>query len=1359
MASPVTYESLQEDSDFLSNAYWYLKDVGETVSQDPKDILDTFMEKRRAFDANIASTYSQGSTIADASADTQRFYKKALDKLDKMPSFWSKGGAPTGKALWDYGVYGITDPTNLLSVVAGAFTLGTGTAAAFSAKEAAKQGFRQVMLAKLKASVSKPVLKALALEGTIAGTGGATQSILSQDVDMEIGRKDPNKGYDYSQIALQGLLEGTLSPVAGALINIGSTGLIKGIPSLIKEIPHSEKVTPGPDWSSQWGVNWIKRNFLPTSAQDAQVDRIVNIKKGEFRPEVERMEIVTNEIGTRVSQIAARLKSEGSSNPERDINTIVNNAIEGNPNALKQLKEYDPKITDLLNEYRKTVEFLQARQLETPYSSNYLDELYKRQPTYNRDVYEKFSKKREPFDKWIVKQENKNVRAEYKKYITDIVGDAELKVTDKNAESLLKAGFIDNNRKILPRFLNKNGTTNHTEIDNHLDLMLREAYKPILDKKLKYGTIRRREEIAPIIRHIYGQNFNAAFRAMVTINALNDNIVDLRMAGTLQDNLLNRTRKIREELIAKNKREGLTDVEAQIRADQEIGGQKLGVIARSKEEAEALNKRPDGTTVEMVPLITHPNMYARQNREPIYNEFGDRVDRFEYDPLNPDSPISIPGRLRDPTLGGDVEIANPQYKIKIGDQRIIGKDLKEYKDINPEQLYIPKDMALKIKEMLNQDRLVLPQSGNAGPTTKLMGEAINIFSMAQGYFKKGLTVYSPVAHVRNALGMGGYVANTGNLTGGLMAGLWWKKATKEQRKEFLDQVNRLGLKGSQVEIGQILNRLGKRNNFLESDAKLNKRLLTGNPLALLDNTKLDKSLMNVYTKTDDIGKLGTFFSERMSEQRIWNKTSEADKIKIREAYSDAYDMPNREAILRGEFDKKIIDETAADKTLNVVPVYDRVPRIIEKMRGIPVMGNFGAFPAENLRNKYYLFKIAGEEIKKGFETNNMELVRAGSRRLLSQGAYASAPTVMAYAWNQINGTSDAADTIREGLNDWQKDHAIAVRKTKDGYKYVDLSYSNTDAAVLDIVLPFMTSAARGENISESLDELFPRAVWNYLSSFLEPSLATKQIENFVAYVKSENDEERSSVLADIGETIAPGIVKQAVEMGADFGIFDNKAFSKLERAFRPLYYEERKRFEDSADLSEWLARHNINTKYGPFLAAFGLVSGEKEFNPKKTFGFTSRHLQRNVLEDVASTKKEMLAKISDPELDYDLEDMLYEYGTLFEEQFVAQQGIAKLIGKFSNIMPNQEILRMVHDKKLKGSLSKKQISSIVRGRFSPETLSKDFIKSIIKAYSDAERRGKKLAYPKGEVISKLRAYHNAWKGLDLNINLENLEEE
>ena len=36
----ITYESLQEDQNFLNSAYHSLRGLGQNVSEDPKDIID-----------------------------------------------------------------------------------------------------------------------------------------------------------------------------------------------------------------------------------------------------------------------------------------------------------------------------------------------------------------------------------------------------------------------------------------------------------------------------------------------------------------------------------------------------------------------------------------------------------------------------------------------------------------------------------------------------------------------------------------------------------------------------------------------------------------------------------------------------------------------------------------------------------------------------------------------------------------------------------------------------------------------------------------------------------------------------------------------------------------------------------------------------------------------------------------------------------------------------------------------------------------------------------------------------------------------------------------------------------------------
>ena len=149
-----TYEGLLKDNDFLDSAYHSLRGMGENISEDPKDILDTFLTKRRYFDVNLGATVVQGNQIKDLPQDYKKLYSYALDKTKSIPNF-GEGSAPLGDAVIDYGLAAISDPTNLLSILAGAFTGGTGGVMIQAGKEALKQG----VMATLKSQIGKQALK------------------------------------------------------------------------------------------------------------------------------------------------------------------------------------------------------------------------------------------------------------------------------------------------------------------------------------------------------------------------------------------------------------------------------------------------------------------------------------------------------------------------------------------------------------------------------------------------------------------------------------------------------------------------------------------------------------------------------------------------------------------------------------------------------------------------------------------------------------------------------------------------------------------------------------------------------------------------------------------------------------------------------------------------------------------------------------------------------------------------------------------------------------------------------------------------------------------------------------------------
>jgi hypothetical protein len=110
-----TYDDLLKDDNFLRDAYKALTGMGYNISKKRGDILDSFLQKRRYFDVNLASTITQGDNIKDLSEENKLNLRSALDKADELPSIFEDGSAPKWRAVRDYALAGVSDPTNLLS--------------------------------------------------------------------------------------------------------------------------------------------------------------------------------------------------------------------------------------------------------------------------------------------------------------------------------------------------------------------------------------------------------------------------------------------------------------------------------------------------------------------------------------------------------------------------------------------------------------------------------------------------------------------------------------------------------------------------------------------------------------------------------------------------------------------------------------------------------------------------------------------------------------------------------------------------------------------------------------------------------------------------------------------------------------------------------------------------------------------------------------------------------------------------------------------------------------------------------------------------------------------------------------------
>ncbi len=1239
MTEKVTYDSLLRDDKFLNDAWNSLQAQGINVSDNRKDILDRFLTNKRYFDTNIASTFVIGDNVKDMSEANKQSYANAVTKVEQLPSIGKAGAAPTSSLIKDYLVAGVTDPTNLISILAGAFTFGTGTAAVQAGKETAKAGVKKLLKAKVNALTKNQQRKALAktllAEGTIAGAGGGLQAYKSQDVDMAIGRRQQGD-YDLGKIGQQALIEGIASPVAGiALAGIGKAG-IKGV----KGVGNIARNTKAGEASAQY-INRMKNYLLPFGGVDEITQRNFEGSQAIFKTIKADTEKIIDDIKINEDRF---IKDDPI---KRD---LVNDAMEGNTAQLQKLQEEDAGMYNAVKSfvdlrkrvYEKVFKYTdpQSEKIQKIYHidpDNYIKRIFARSQNRGTKMPFKFWRRYEANDELMAEligkiKVDKNLQVQFG--IRDGVIDPVTKKVESTGElkktfNPLREGKIDIGEQ-------------NTRIERFAERRIYDTFYP-KKKETTLGALKKRKDIDPILQKIWGVNYSPAVRAASTIGAITEPVSDVLVADQI---------------------------------GRSLRGRGIGVEAKSLAEAQTL--RPDE---DLVPLVG---------------------------------------------AKGDTDV---------------GIELKRSDVFNPElgQLFVPRNIAQKLRVLTD--------------TKPVFGSSFlgSLFSGANGYLKKGVTVYNPFGHIRNALGVPQYVAASGNLQA--IPKFAQKVLTdKKDFQEFKLMADRLGVTATNVEIGQILGRLADARKIETEDGVagfLGRRFLdfASGGMSSVERTgrgkKFSRAAERAYTGTDDVGKLMTLLSERGKAQDIWNNMTEFDRKLKRRLYADNFgkNLPDVSFLSKtqakkvlNKFDDDLLMEEAAGKTLNIIPVYDRVPKILEKMRDIPVIGAFTAFPAENLRNKYQILKLGAEELREGFETGNKGLIRAGGRRLRQQIMMAAAPTVAAYTYNEVMGTDKVEPGIRKTQPEWAKYHALQIRpkgKDKEGnetYGVTDLSYNNPDQYVLDIITPLMMAAASGEDVVEKLDELLPYAVKKTYEPFLGLSMATELGLSFLNYAKADTEAGAVKALTDTYKLIEPGMYKLLRDIGGDAAVEDafnilssplgkGEFGTRIRNSLNPSY------FGDTAKLSKSLTELGILPTGGesPLAVAmypFRLGLKEQDYKPKKQIGFAVSNLMRNANGTLNAVSGDIKDRLSNPNNNKNikLKNIMQDYNEAIEEQFAAQQGVFEMINDLKGFMSDAQIRKILQDKKIKsaGGFSNKEINNLMRGKFTVPVFNKQGLRDAAK---------------------------------------------
>ena len=1202
-----TYENLKTNPLFLNAAYHTLRGLGENTSKDPEEIVDTFLTKRRWFDTNLGATIGQADDILnDFSPAMLNAYQYAVDQIDDVPNF-GEGSVPTGPAALDYVTAAITDPSNIASGLAAFFTFGGGGVAGFAAKEAVKQGFTN----RMKTLIGKQALKAYALEGSVAGAGGGVQENISQDVEIATGKRTEK---NYGNIALSTAIGTVAAPVVGIagsavsdfivkpyVFNLTKESLVKPIANKLIGAETVNRVT-----------NTIKNNIIPTAQLDEGIMRVAELTTGRTQPLEEAVEKLT-------VKMDKEIKTNFSSETDTD---LLNDALEGDKNALKIIKDRSPEMNDSIKEWANITRQLQDMAGAGKFINDKIKSQYKynKDKPYARDIYDKFtSNSREPFEDF--KTKNPNILRDLKVLLKS------------DAEYGKKAGILNDKGKLLAGI----------DIDKKVEEFAETQYGSVLNRKRNLGPLTKRQtEIPEVVKTIWGYNNKPAVRALETAKGIVESSKQMRLASSLAESLLGRG------------------------------------IAKRIPEGDIL---PDN----MVKLVT--------------------------------------SQTRD--VGGKVKPSGEAAFSLSKFQMLKGLD----------NVYIDKDQAKTVKALVeqfdNSRADILGIDLDAG----LAGEVVSVFGAIQGGLKKGKTVYNPIAHIRNAMGATQYLIASGNGKGIYDGMKFFSTATSQEKQDMWDTVSRLGLKGSQVDLNQIFTRLGDLDKRKGSSARKAAREVAVGMLTFGQNglekvpglKQLSKGAEKVYMGTDDLAKIAAFMSEKNRSQKIWDSMSDEVKRQKRKEYSQTFRggaaVPGQETALKN-LDTNLINEMAVSKIMNLVPVYSRIPPILEKLRGIPLVGNFAAFPAENLRTKYNLFKMSGNEIQEGLATGNKTLVNSGLQRLASQATIAGGAYAGTWAYNKIEDTDKYVEAIRNTLPEWAKDGALAVSEDKNGrITYQNMSYINPDQYVLDLIMPFILDVHSGRDVEESTMDTISTISKRLFEPFLGTSLASQSGYEFADAVKSlaTGEGDYLDKFVKVMKTQEPGWFKISRELAAEAGVLDTNKYNAaiLESKLSPKLPGEKPERLENYSLFENLSRYGVNP-----LEPWALGVKTEEFKPREQLAYSISTLDRGQSKTYKQGREDINAIIGTPTLSLDAgvgKDIKDIYKEMLSTEFNSRQQMKDLLLSYGSFLKPAQINNLLlNDSIVRGSsLSKNQARYLAMNRFMPTKLSDS--KALIKKIKESNK--------------------------------------
>ena len=375
----------------------------------------------------------------------------------------------------------------------------------------------------------------------------------------------------------------------------------------------------------------------------------------------------------------------------------------------------------------------------------------------------------------------------------------------------------------------------------------------------------------------------------------------------------------------------------------------------------------------------------------------------------------------------------------------------------------------------------------------------------------GKTILSPTTQVRNATS----IPFISLLSGNLGPSGKYADTFKKVFAGFFDPKKRVGMRdeiGEAVEYGII-----QRGGAVFDEIKELGRYATEDSQIIqqASRSKLGKATGKVldpfekaYVGFDDAARMPVWNGE---QAKLLNaiKNSGDNYIPVTapktfRAFADLIEStPTGPAVkasaLTGDALDRFVKSEAAGLALDFVPTYSRVSEIVKKLKYIPLIGNFTAFPAEIIRNTG---NVIGRSITE-LASSNPEMQKIGSRRLASAfTATVGLPVGLQKTALALTGADeeDIKAYQRSFAAPWEKNATLIPVGTDANGKitgFYNFSYTNPYDYLQRPVKALMAASAKGIKDEKALERIAMEATGEafeeLFSPFYEPSIGFQTI--------------------------------------------------------------------------------------------------------------------------------------------------------------------------------------------------------------------------------------------------------------------------